>query len=415
MKSDLKVGVFGLVMMAAAIGLAAPQVALDRVQQRYPWNGLVDIDYTITGVEGYDVDYRLEFAYSSSEGEGTMSRFAEVAGCDLPTANGTHRVTWNAAADGLDFMAKDFRVTARLVCAPVTESEADYLIIDLSSGKNSTEYPVRFVRTGFDYSTENFNCHLYKQSKLVLKRVPACSFWMGTGNVSSGTKRHKVRLSKGCWLGVFEVTQGQYTLVVGSNPSAYPTDTGSELAKERPVEKLNLDTIIKPSVGFMDLMQARVKCRGKVLGGFNVPTEAQWECACRAGCENAYYWGADTEANIDDYEWTKQNANSLTHVVGLKLPNDWGFYDMLGNVWEWTRDWEWPYPAYEEDGETVDPLAVVAHRRKVMRGGAFHPNLPICGSGTRTTSYNATPNMGNPGYNPALINAYGFRLCKEVK
>lgn len=416
MKRCFSILVLGMSVMVAAGVFAAPQVTLDCVQQRYPWNGLVDIDYTVSGIDGDSSSYAMTIDWASSAvgATGMATRFDNLAGCDLPTMNGTHRVTWNAAADGLQFLAKDLKVTVRLVYAPVTEGEADFLIVDLSSGKNSTEYPVRFARTGADYSTEQFNCHLYKQTRLVLRKVRAGSFWMGVGNVATGTKRHKVRLSKDYWMGIFEVTQRQYTLVYGSNPSRDTTDATTELAAERPVSQVNYDTIYTPTSGFLARLNDKVTYCGRKLGLFALPTEAQWERACRAGCENAYYWGEDTDANIDEYEWTKRNANSISHVVGLKKPNGWGFYDFLGNACEWVRDWEYPYPAYEAEGETVDPCGMHWQRRKIIRGGYWHSASGSRNCGTRNTDQ-TNPNVTSMGWNPPLFAVCGFRLCKEVK
>lgn len=405
------------VVCAAACAFAEVTITLDRVQQRYPWNGLVDVDYTIEGIEGDANDYTVTVGWESLSvgGVGTAARFDNLAGCDLPTANGAHRVTWNAAADGLDFSAKDFKVTVRLDSAPVTEQEADYMIIDVSAGNNAAAYPVRFVATGADYSTENFNHHLYKQSKVVLKKVHAGEFWMGENNVSKGTgeTRHRVLLTDDYWLGIFETTEGQINCVTGVVKSDYKTDSATELAVERPECHISYDATMHPTDGMISRLNLRAQCRGALLEGFDLPSEAEWEYACRAGTETKYSWGSDSADAADDYAWGAGNANSMTHAVGLKLPNAWGFYDMYGNVGEWCRDWAYNYPLYSATHVSTNPVGRVWNRTKVLRGGSYHASFGIKTSGGREMGQ-TWPNQTGGGYNPSYASQFGFRLCKAL-
>ena len=401
----------------AAYTFAETTITLDRVQQRYPWNGLVDIDYTIDGIKGDANDYTVTVSWESvtAEAEGTAALFDNLAGCDLPTANGAHRVTWNAAADGLEFLAKDLKVTVRLDYAPVAEQEADYMIIDVSAGKNAAEYPVRLVATGADYSTENFNHHLYKQSKVVLKKVKAGEFWMGENNVASGTgeTRHRVLLTDDYWLGVFETTQKQIELVTGVVKSGYKTDSATELAAERPEGSVSYDVTMHPTDGMISRLNLRAQCREALLTGFDLPSEAEWEYACRAGTETKYSWGSDSTDVADDYAWGSGNANSMTHAVGQKRPNAWGFYDMHGNVGEWCRDWAYNYPLYSATHVSTNPVGMVWNRMKVLRGGSYHGSFGIKTSGGREMGQ-TVPNQTGGGYNPSYASQFGFRLYKQI-
>ena len=409
---------FVAAICAAACAFADPTITIDRVQQRYPWNGLVDIDYTVSGVE-VPTDYTVTFAWSSeTAGQADVAAtFAEIAGCDLPTADGSYRVTWNAAADGLDFLAADFSLTAAINYAPVSEAEADFMVIDVSAGKDATEYPVRYIRTGADYSTANFNWNRYKTTRIVLKKVKAGAFWMGTGNVSKGTgeTRHRVRLTDDYWMGIFETTQGQMTSVAPKLISDYKTNDGSELAVERPVAHISYDEIMHPTDGVIERLNARAKSAGGVLGGFRLPSEAEWEYACRAGTETAYSWGSDSKDDVEQYAWTGSNSSSMPHPVGLKLPNNWGFYDMHGNVMEWCCDWSYNYPMCSETYESTNPVGRVWNRMKVLRGGGFHVSFGAFASGGRqnTSSY---PNARGIGYSPGpnMSAQYGFRIFKAL-
>ena len=396
---------------------AVPTITVDRVQQRYPYSNVTDVDYTITGREGYDCDYNVVLSWQTDDRAGVMSNFLSVASCDLPTANGSHRVSWNTAADGADLGPAKVSVSAKLVKRVVTASEADYIIVDLSAGASATDYPARYVSVGSGYASSNFLREIYKTTKLVLKRAKAGEFWMGTGNVASGTSRHRVRLTKDFWMGIFELTQKQYKLVMNKNPSDFTTDGAGEKADARPVNKVVYDEFCNPTGtgGFLVRLCNRTTVRGEMIGGFCLPTEAEWEYVCRAGTETSYYWGETATAEEKDvYEWYKGNCSAMVHEVGLKQPNAWGFYDMLGNVWEWTRDWSYTYPAYSATEVSEDPEGTAWANSKVIRGGCFHYAYDVRKCGERNTNQ-TEPNRTSAGYNPALFPAYGCRICREVK
>jgi formylglycine-generating enzyme required for sulfatase activity/DNA-binding winged helix-turn-helix (wHTH) protein len=156
---------------------------------------------------------------------------------------------------------------------------------------------------------------------------------------------HLVRLSKGFWIGRFEVTQRQYERVMGVNPSGFP-DSGPEA----PVE----------NVSWFDAQSFIRKLNQRGSGQvYRLPTEAEWEYAARAGSTD------DSYGPINTIAWYGDNSDQRTHPAGLKLPNAWGLYDTLGNVWEWCSDWYGPY-LYQ--GET-DPLGPRTGLVRVYRGG----------------------------------------------
>lgn len=356
---------------------AAPTITVDRVQQRYPWNNVVDIDYTITGLTGDPYDYRVEMSVSSPALAKpiVVSNFINCAWCDLVTSNGTWRASWNSKADGVNFTDANAKVSMRLVYMPITADEAKYMIIDLSCGNGATAYPTRLVREDAPEPSQ-FLRDVYKTDRLVLKRVYAVENAEGYTFMmtDSNKKSHKVLLTNDYFLGVFPMTQRQYKRVSGKNPSYFSTDAADNPAAHRPAENM-LQTDVKWDVMY-DLSE-KVVFRAPYKPVFSLPTEAQMEYAIRAGTTTEWYWGSDG-SKVCDYAWVSANSGGTTHPVGLKKPNDWGFYDMQGNVAVWCSDWYGGYstdPAYVDGGVTVDPLGSGTGRTYfVNRGASYKSN-----------------------------------------
>ena len=165
---------------------------------------------------------------------------------------------------------------------------------------------------------------------------------------------HRVEIKRGFWLGVTEVTQRQYQRLMGANPSHFRADPS------QPVETVGWDQAVE----FCDALSKRAR----VAAG--LPSESQWEYACRAGSTTAYAFGA-TAADLDAHAWHPGNAGRTTHPVGGKRPNAWGLFDMHGNVWEWCEDrWHPDYGGSPADGS---PRSVGTDDR-VQRGGSWKLN-----------------------------------------
>ena len=165
-----------------------------------------------------------------------------------------------------------------------------------------------------------------------------------------------VTLTHGFWMSTFEVTQEQYKLVMGTSPSGFK---GASL----PVEKVTW----KEATEFCEKMTVMDREARQLPNGweYRLPTEAQWEYACRAGTNTAYSFGNEAD-DLGDYGWYKVNSDRRTHPVGQKKPNPWGLYDMHGNIWEWCRD----NIQAELPGGT-DPCVTNRNSGRVMRGGCF--------------------------------------------
>ena len=179
--------------------------------------------------------------------------------------------------------------------------------------------------------------------------VPAGEFQMGSTSSDSGDNERpvtRVRISRGFWLGKFEITQAEWQAVIGTNPSRYST------CGLCPVE----------TVSWYDAQDFIERLNGQAGGNhYRLPTEAEWEYAARAGTTGDRY------GNMDAITWNTGNSGDHTHLVGEKLPNAWGLYDMLGNVWEWVEDWNGDYPG----GFVADPRGPRSGLNRITRGGGW--------------------------------------------
>ena len=211
--------------------------------------------------------------------------------------------------------------------------------------------------------------------KLVL--IPEGTFMMGSPESEEGRKenetQHEVTISKDYYLGVYEVTQAQYEKVMGKNPSHFQgAIVGNENA-DLPVENVSWHDAVEFCKKLSDLPEE--KKAGRV---YRLPTEAQWEYACRAGSKTTYSFD-DEEGLLPEYGWFNRNSSNRTHTVGLLEPNAWGLYDMHGNVWEWCSDWYDEYPK----GAVSDPTGPKQGSIRVYRGGCWYFGAAICRSAIR--------------------------------
>jgi formylglycine-generating enzyme required for sulfatase activity len=192
--------------------------------------------------------------------------------------------------------------------------------------------------------------------KMVLIRPG--KFMMGSPASEPGRSKiesplHEVTISKPFYMGVTEVTQAQYEAVMGTNPSEFKGPTN-------PVD----------SVSWNDATEFCKKLSEKTRQIVRLPTEAEWEYACRAGNESEFSFGDDPSA-LGDYAWHGRNSGMRSHPVGQKKPNAWGLYDMQGNVWEWCADWDWYTSEASREGPATDPSGPATGELCVWRGGSY--------------------------------------------
>ena len=218
-----------------------------------------------------------------------------------------------------------------------------------------------------------------------LRWIPPGRFWMGSpkdepGRYDDESPRHQVTLRDGYWLFDTPCTQALWEAVMGENPSRFK-------GGDRPVEQ----------VSWNDAQDFLKRINGQIPGlALSLPSEAQWEYACRAGTETAIYIG-----DLDSIAWYSGNSESKTHPVKLKRANPWGLYDMLGNVWEWTQDhWHDRYEGVPTDGSVW--LSDKTDAFRVLRGGSW-----VSGARYVRAAYRDRAHPDNrhddPGFRCALV------------
>jgi formylglycine-generating enzyme required for sulfatase activity len=308
-------------------------------------------------------------------------------------------------------------------------SPSDYMVIDLSSGPGAESYPVSYLGAVPSGGWTD----AYKTTKLVMRKMPQGTFTMGSPTNELGRfdneTQHTVTLTQDFYIGVFEITQRQWELVMGNKPSYFNNAT---YYASRPVEQVSYFEIrenpanseINPNWPQSSQVHADSfmgKLRAKTgLATFDLPTESQWEYACRAGtstalnsgknltdadscpnmsevgrywhnCESEFPRNGNTSGRVCELGCVEmlrgsefpQNVNTsvATGKVGSYLPNAWGLYDMHGNVWEWCLDWYGAYP-----GTVENPRGAAAWVCRVNGGGGWGNSAFHCRSAFRSDS-----------------------------
>jgi len=297
-------------------------------------------------------------------------------------------------------------------------SKGLYCVIDLTGGTTAESYPVTYLSAvPFGGWTDE-----YKTTKLVLRRLEPGTFLMGSSSDEAGRyddeTKHQVTLTKGFYIGVFEVTQRQWELVMGTRPSWF---NNSNCYATRPVEEVSYDMIRGASLGAQwpasnavdaDSFLGRIRAKTGLV--FDLPTEAQWEYACRAGTTTMLNSGKNLASTEKDPKMGRVgrywynggssydrsvSTDGATAKVGSYAPNAWGLYDMHGNVWEWCLDWWQSNPG---TSAVTDPMGASSGSCRSPRGGSWHFDAQFCRSACRYHFY-CYPSYGR--------NVLGFRLA----
>jgi len=311
-------------------------------------------------------------------------------------------------------------------------SDGLYMVIDLSGGTNAVSYPVSYLNS---VSADAWPDE-YKTTKLVMRKIPKGTFVMGSPSNELGRfelgcsdeTRHQVILTKDFYIGVFEVTQRQWELVMGNRPSYFKNAT---YYAARPVEQVSYYDIREnpanrddpdvewPANNAINAYSFMGKLRAKTgLLTFDLPTESQWEYACRAGSITALNTGNNLTCTTRDtrmdvagrYRYNGGYIDGISSPlsdcttvngsakVGSYPPNAWGLYDMHGNVWEWCLDWVGAYT-----GDKTDPSGAASGSFRVGRGGSWI----YCAYGCRSANrYSSSPDH--------QIIYRGFRVARTL-
>jgi serine/threonine protein kinase/formylglycine-generating enzyme required for sulfatase activity len=212
--------------------------------------------------------------------------------------------------------------------------------------------------------------------------------------IESQTPQHRMRIGKPFWLGVYEITQQQYQMVTGVNPSAFSsTGQKKDLVVGKDTNRLPVDSITwELAVAYCERLSASPAEKASDHR-YRLPTEAEWEYTCRAGTTTIWSFGDDPTA-LGDYAWFGNNAGDTTHPVGEKLPNPWRLYDMYGNTFEECFDWYDSRYYYEASG-VIDVAGPRSGETRVTRGGAYWAPPQYSTSAFRGGWPPARPNTDN--------------------
>lgn len=450
---DMKKLVAAVAVAGWTVAQAAVSVTNVKVQQRWPWNGKVDIDYEVVSDNADDSVFVYPLAKENDRNIAIAPRTLSGDGVDPAMVGarvkpGKHRMTWDMSVDEPTLHSSSFTVTLHAVKGGM------YLVVDLSEGPTAEKYPIRYSDTPPDITSD-----LCRTGELWLRLCLPGTFMMGSpsdepGRQSNGYSYksnnnslpnvgyehlHQVTLTKPFYIGVFEFTVKQYDLIMGTSGSSllYPKTSRSwhDLRGYVAGEAYPEHTQVDPD-SFFGILRAKTGCL------FDLPTEAQWEYACRAGTSTPFNDGKEGADAANIKKIARYYGNSGTEIngysdvqvpVGQYQPNAWGLYDMHGNVREWCLDW---YKESLGTAAVTDPLGPskseaynyygydkYSYRYRVIRGGsAYHiygdsnygSDWKTCRSASRycniKVDYNRSGLSGAPVYKSDYDGYTGFRV-----
>lgn len=405
-----------LIFVACLFAVRAKATEIRNVTATYnwPWD-VVGISYEVLGE--LPVDAWLVVTATDRANNTSYTALENALSGDMSRNVGAHRVIWDVNKQGISLESTNVVFTVEYKKTPL------YCVLDLSGGVNATSYPVTWLD---EPPNGGFNNSEYQTTKLVLRRIEPGTFMMGAPDEELGRSgnetQHQVTLTNLFYIGLFEVTQKQWESVmevetwrygIGSGVTVISTHQSYYLGDRRPVEHVSYNDIRGtvagtnwPASNAVDADSFLGKLRARTGLPFDLPTEAQWEYACRAGTTTALNSGRNlaTQTNcpnmtaVGRYRFNCNDKHGeYEHTrVGSYQPNAWGLYDMHGNVSEWCLDW---YAAYDTEHAINPPGASTGHFR-VCRGGNWGVDAAACRSAYRSE-------VRQPGY---AYDKWGFRL-----
>ena len=401
--------------LLSAADAAATENVIVTCKQRWPWNGKVDIDYTLPPSSETSPVYSVKFYGKDENGQFPLVSLEGEGACGIVLSSGSKRVTWDSSVDRPGTNAGDFKIGAAV--EDIT-SKARYLYYSI---EHKTMTP---SLTPPDVSIQDV-----KTKMIWFRRIEPATFVMGSQESETGhfdnknnEAQHSVTLTKAFYLSIFEVTQGQFVRLTGENPSMIGRVSAEALGNADnsiPVNGVSYAALRGADFGAswpnetdyrVDQDSYLGKIRKHARNGFvfDIPTEAQWECACRAGTETTFNDGSDwlndtntvQNSDLDRLGWYRSNANGALHSVGQKLPNNYFLFDMHGNVWEWCLD----NYAVDNTSYTLDPAGPAnGNGNRMVRGGAYDEWAVRCRSARRMSASAKSAN-NNKGFRLMLTN-----------
>ena len=366
-------------------------------------------------------------------GTGTSNEFRLDCRTGVRTAALTEKIQYSTAWATNLTAAQQGEAKAVVKVNPCLKTPPKYLVVDMSGGRSAARWPVSYL----DEVPSGGWTDEYKTEKLVLRYIPAGSFIMG-GRATDypgavNTNLHMVTLTKPFYIGVFECTQRQWELAMGTRPSFFTNET---CYATRPVDRVSYSEIRGQNLGlrwptvnavdedsFLDVIR-----RKSGLLGLDLPTDAQWEYACRAGSATSLNTGVNLSNEIGDYacaeimdaarfggnsDYPRMVAEGIdckgvtdakcSAKVGSYRPNAWGLYDMHGNLWERCLDRATEVPLGSKDPVGSSDETIV---RRMIRGGGYNELAWRCTSGFRYSDINGMGYLAT-----AHGQTVGFRIC----
>ena len=333
-------------VLAAQILSAAPSVEIQRVAQRWPWNNKLDITYKVAGGQDVSIGQFRRLVFTAVM-DGVTNVIDGVHDLGANASNGVHTVTWTAPAG---YRTDNCTMSAALYPAAAPSGD-DYMIVNLVTGEVSYEG----LLATQDDSNDRYNDGWYKTTNMVFRKVSAGGPYP-VGQVQQTELANNLVTNwvtdRAYYIGIYPVTQWQYTKVCGSNPSKLISEIDGNEVNYRPVEYVSWNALRLSTTNPDEEIPTVTSNEGTFLQRLNyltgnrfaidLPTEIMWEIAARAGLDgnsNIYFWGSSQEEAVySQYIVYSGNSSLSTVAVGSRLPNGWGIFDISGNVFEWCRD-----------------------------------------------------------------------------
>lgn len=388
-----------MVLISVMASSAAPVVSDLVTRQMWPWDGKVRVSFVLSGLDA-DSDVKINLA-ASLDGMDVRIPFTAVSG-DLYADEGgaktlfidTAKVPELASANTDDFSVsvsaencgKILYKLVDLTKDPGAEGQVTYIseeqIRSGAFGAYETDpisgvASVVWTEPAKSYTT-------YADKYLVLRRIRRATFMYG--------KKSEVTLSP-YWISVFLTTRAQFARFTGNEQGYvyYPRKDQNYVSLRGVVTIGGVDCVWPESGHRVSDSSVVGKLRSATgIQGFDLATDAQWEYACRAGTDTAYYYNSNSDAQLSDY--CAYNATSVQ--VATKKPNAWGLYDMSGCCWEWVLDWN-PGEAYQSGLDPVGPATSGASMHRLKRGGGYNSGSANCTSFKRLADDNCKPDTAN--------------------